>query len=323
MNDFSAWQFALGIILVTIVNIDFLWTSLSMAGAGPVALRLGRITGSGLAALLPRRAAPAIGPIALTIIFTWWVFVLWLGWTFMFLADPGVVVSSSTREPADAWEVAYYAGFALSTLGVGDFVVTKDAWRLATVLAALNGLSLITLGITYIVSVFQSLVEQRALARQIRTLGRSPEEILAWGWSDGDFSRLIQALGSLSAELLSMEARERAFPVIHEYVPADPRTAIGHAIPLLEDALALLACTRPGDDLLAGDLRPLDRSLEVFLSGCAGSGTAEIRPLDFAALEAAGIPLKPAAERQAALQRRDGRRKQACAFAGHCHAVYP
>ncbi|WP_404381668.1 potassium channel family protein [Caenispirillum salinarum] len=319
MSDFSVVQFVIGIVLVLVVNVDFMWTTVSMSGAGVIAKRGARAAGGLLSRVLKGKLVHAVGPLVLTILFTWWVGGLWLGWTLVFNAEPGAVVASQSREAADFWEVAYFAGFSMSTLGVGDFVATKDGWRLVVVLTALNGLSLITLGITYIVSILQTLVQQHALAREIQSYGRTAEELVLWGWTGSDFSRLSQALGSMPQSLLAMEAKEHAFPIVWEYLPGDRRAAIGCSVALLEDALALVSCTRGGDELLATDLRPLDRALDQYVRNTTGQrvGAPPLKGLE--AMEAAGIPLKEAAEREAAVQARAERRDLAVAFALNRH----
>lgn len=224
-------------------------------------------------------------------------------------------MASQSREAADFWEVAYFAGFSLSTLGVGDFVASKDSWRLVSIFTALNGLSLITLGITYIVSILQTLVQQHALAREIQSHGQTAEELVVWGWTGEDFSRLSRALGGMSQSLLSMEAKEHAFPVAWEYLPGERAAAIGCSVVLLEDALTLIACTRGGDALLATELRPFDRALEQYVRNTTRSHANASRLKGLEAMRAAGIPLKDAAEREAAIQGRAERRALAVAFA--------
>ncbi|EKV28868.1 Ion transport 2 domain protein [Caenispirillum salinarum AK4] len=319
MSDFSIVQFVIGVVLVLVVNVDFMWTAVSMGGAGLVAERGARAAGGLFSRMMKGRLIHAVGPLVLTILFIWWVGGLWLGWTLIFNAEPGAVVASQSREAADFWEVGYFAGFSLSTLGVGDFVAAKDGWRLVAILTALNGLSLITLGITYIVSILQTLVQQHALAREIQTYGRTAEELVLWGWTGSDFSRLSQALGSMPQSLLSMEAKEHAFPIAWEYLPGDRCAAIGCSVALLEDALALIACTRGGDTLLATDLRPLDRALDQYIRNTTAH-RVDAPPLKgLEAMEAAGIPLKEAASREAAIRERAERRDLAVAFALNRH----
>ncbi|WP_404384370.1 ion channel [Caenispirillum salinarum] len=319
MSDFSFAQFVIGVVLVLVVNVDFMWTTVSMGGAGLIANGGARASGRLLSRTMKGKLVHAVGPLVLTILFTWWIGGLWLGWTLVFNAEPGAVVASQSGEAADVWEVAYFAGFSLSTLGVGDFVAAKDGWRLVAILAALNGLSLITLGITYIVSILQTLVQQHAVAREIQTYGRTADELVLWGWTGSDFSRLSQALGSMPQSLLSMEAKEHAFPIAWEYLPGDRRAAIGCSVALLEDALTLIACTRGGDSLLATDLRPVDRALDQYVRNTTGHRATAPPLKGLEAMEAAGIPLKEAAAREAAIRERAERRDLAVAFALNRH----
>lgn len=81
-----------------------------------------------------------------------WLLLLWAGWTLVFSASPEAVLQDPEGVPADGWARAYFAGFSVFTLGVGDYVPNGPVWQLLTVVAVVSGLALTTMAITYLVS---------------------------------------------------------------------------------------------------------------------------------------------------------------------------
>jgi hypothetical protein len=120
-----------------------------------------------------------------------WVLGLWAGWSLVF-GGSGSIVEATSRRPAGASDVVYYAGFTIFTLGTGDFVAADPGWRITTAIASFSGLFLITLAITYLISIVSALVNRRALAVQILGLGTSPGDIVANGWSSDRFGNMFQ-----------------------------------------------------------------------------------------------------------------------------------
>lgn len=116
---------AAGTLVIIFTTVDFIWTTLSVQGAGPMTARLSAVTWAGLRAIAHGRMAPvlaAAGPMILVVTLACWILLLWLGWLLIFLAEDGSVVRSQTEQPADLAGRAYFVGFAFSTLGVGDLI---------------------------------------------------------------------------------------------------------------------------------------------------------------------------------------------------------
>lgn len=309
-------QMTLALAILAVVNLDFVWTTLSLARAGPLAGPVTRWAGRGLRAL--GRAVPPgmTGPLVLCLMSATWLAGLWLGWALLFSADSGSVVDSHSQTPATLLEKVYYVGFALTTLGVGDYEAEGTAWRLLTVVASANGLIVITLGITYFVSVFSAIIQERTLAKQVRLSGDLPEDALLWGWDGRGFGRLIGLIQQLTPDLLRMAESVKAFPVIREYRTRHPWSSAGAAVVMLTDLLAAIdLCQERPDSPACLDLMPLARALDVLLEEVAPGVAAGARPLDLERLRAAGLPVVAEAAVAARLKRHDQRRRRAVAFA--------
>lgn len=68
-----------------------------------------------------------------------WVALSWFGWFAVFSANELSLVTSETRLPATAADRAYFIGFGLITLGMGDVVPSSPTWQLLTVFSAIHG----------------------------------------------------------------------------------------------------------------------------------------------------------------------------------------
>lgn len=289
-----------GALLVLLAFCDAIITTLAAGnGGGPLTQRLGRGTW-----LLLRRVSrgeqpgllPYAGTIVLMVTVLTWVVLLWAGWVLVFSATEDAVLESATRTPADLAGRAYYAGFVIFTLGVGDVVAGSGAWRMVTALASFLGLFLVTLSITYLVSVVSAAVQRRSLARAVSLSGRSGVDLVLLHW-DGDQvgGSLPSLLQSLESQGLQVTQQHLAYPVLHHFFSAEEDSDAPRAMAVLDDALVLL------DAGLAPHVRPstavrtrlrglLDHYAETV--GGRGTGHSELPPLPpLGPLRDAGVPV--------------------------------
>jgi hypothetical protein len=294
---------ALGVLVVGVVYIDALTTTLApQAGAGPVTRRLTRLVWRSVlrfqrstgARVVTRRA----GPVILVGTVMHWIVLLWLGWSLVFLGRENTVRNAATGETAGATDVVYFVGFNLFTLGVGDFVATSPGWRLAAVVASFSGLFLITLSITYLLSVVSAVVARRALAAQIGSIGRSPEEIVGRAWDGRTFTDAsIQQLAVLASPLALTTEHHLAFPVLEHFSAPEVTTSAPVCVARLDEAVRLIdtgvdADHRPHESALAPVRAILHRYLEVVSRNAVDDDGANTPPPpDLDCLRAAGVPV--------------------------------
>lgn len=234
----------LGALCVAVVNLDVLWTVVAAgAGGGPLTSRLGNF----LWFVAPRATSPrrhrvlqVAGPAITVTIIAVWIGLLILGWFLIFSATPGAVVSSTTGEPADVWSRLYFTGFTVFTLGTGDYVPGESFWQLATVAATGTGLTLVTLAITYMLSVITSVTQRRQLGSQISAIGVSPLDVLGRAWDGSSLDSLSDVLQPLPSDLADLAQRHLAFPVLHYFHSPERDTAIAPSVVTLDEVLTLL-----------------------------------------------------------------------------------
>lgn len=242
----SVWMLPLGAALIGLVAFDaartILWTT---EDGGPLTTALGRRWWQ-VARRLAKRPDSSLltsaGPLIIVATIVVWLLLLWVGWTLVFAADASAVVSSATRVPANFMERAYFAGFTIFTLGMGDYTPVGAPWQLLTVIATVNGLALTTAAITYIIPVVTAATQRTQQASSIAALGGQAHRIVLNAYDNGSVRYLEPVLIQLTDSLLLTAQRHLAYPILDYFHPSAPMTDLRAQLTALDDALTLVQC---------------------------------------------------------------------------------
>lgn len=213
----------LGAALAALVGVDVLLTLFHPAArSGPVVRVLSRTIWAGFRSVggcrrQPRTrvlslAGPAIAlatPIA-------WLALLGAGFALIYYPslesfhfEPGI------RGPAWA-EAAYYSGYVLFTLGVGDVVATETWLRLLTVVEAGAGFGIFTMAVAYVLTLYRQQAEQSALASTICNTLRDTE--VDWSEADSGVREWANSFASEVAGRLDMiNATQKQYPILRYF----------------------------------------------------------------------------------------------------------
>lgn len=290
----------LGIILIIVTFIDALWTTIIPRGAGPLSGAICQ-TFSALLKKSPHsirmNIQPVIGSISLLVIILGWMTMLWLGWWVLFCADPNSIVSTKNGVESGHIDRAYFSGYTLFTLGIGDFTPNGSGWQLATVVCSFSGLFLITLSISYMLPVLSTAIEKRQLAAMIRDLGSDPMSVLIESWDGHGFDQLFRKFSSTLSPMIHLHAqRHLEYPIIHYFHGNKPELSLAIGIATLDEAFTLIAHAiaaeaRPHPSDILHARRAIGTLLEM-LEGQNHRLTCDNPPSpDVARLGEAGIPL--------------------------------
>jgi hypothetical protein len=287
-----------GVVIVLAVAVDALLTTVSVHdGGGPIAGRIARLVrhlvvraGAGRRRGVLHRS----GVVVLVATVAFWVVGLWVGWTLIFVAG-GAVELSPSGEEAGVADTVYFVGMVLVTLGTGDLVAATPFWRVLSVVCSFGGLVLITLAVTYLLSVVSAVVDHRALATRIASLGRRPAEILTTAWRGDRFDPVLDsALRDLAAALATVAEQRLAYPVIDQFATASPRRSLAVGVARLSEAVDLAeSLPDAGGTLSPITLGSVRSAVAGFLEASDGrSGHPHPPPAaDITAALAAGVPL--------------------------------
>ncbi|MFC3958551.1 ion channel [Halovivax cerinus] len=286
-----------GSVVLVATIVDILWTTLWVdGGSGPLSgplttgfwRGLRRVSGS-------ERALSLAGPLILTATLTLWIVGLWLGWSFFFAGDRFAVISSSSGAPADWAGRLYYVSYMMFTAGNGDYVPTTDGWQLASAATTASGMALVTLGVSYVLTVLSAVSEKRAFASAVTGLGERSEAFVRNGHTDRDgFDGLEQRLNSLSDQLDLLSDKHQAYPILHYYHSERSENSSAVAVALFDDALTLLRHgvepdAQPNATLLRSARSSVDRYLHTLDRSFIDPAEALPPPPEIDRLRIAGI----------------------------------
>ncbi|AYC30568.1 potassium channel family protein [Paenisporosarcina cavernae] len=232
----------LGIFLLAVGILDFLWTTLWVdGGVGPLTKRMASITWKILKRLTKK--VPTIlslsGPLILTLTITIWVLLIWMGWTFVYAGSGTSITDTTDNQPISWVERIYYTGYTIITLGNGEYTPKEGGWQIASILASGTGMLLITMSVTYILSVINSVTQQRSFADSVTAMGESGVEIVKNSWKRKDFRNADLLMNSFASQLSSLADQKMAYPILQYYYSENSRKAIAPALARLDDAVTI------------------------------------------------------------------------------------
>ncbi len=239
----------LGICILAIASLDILWTTLLIAGGGPLTNKI--ISGVWSLFLFlgdkmgNDRVLPYGGLVIILLNLITWVGLTYLGWVLIFCSHDQAVLDSQTMVPASTVERVYYIGYTLITLGIGDYVPGSDFWRIVTIIASANGFVFVTLAITYLLPVVSAVVQKRQFGSYIFSLGGTPTSILNNAWNGKDYSALTNHFSSLVPQVLELGQQHLAYPILHCFHTPERQTAAAPNLVALDEALSILEYAIP------------------------------------------------------------------------------
>lgn len=297
----AATYVVLGGALLLLVAIDVFWTAVSPRGAGPLTAKVGAGIWRGAQRLHRRWNAhwlvELLGPLLVIGVVALWGLFLWLGWSLVFSSQ---LTSISTEGGSvDTSGRFYFVGYSLLTLGIGDYVPRPGWWQIVTILAAANGLTVATLGVTYILNVLGAITDARGMASSFFDLGASSTEVLTVAWEGDGWGALPDRLITAAPTLSLHGEKHQAFPVLHYFHSREARTSTVLRIVVLTEAAHLLegavaAPARPPRSVTRPILSAIDGYLATLLDLYRHADLPEESELpdwDLEPLRRAGIPL--------------------------------
>lgn len=289
----------IGFVLILLSFVDALWTTFWVDnGAGPLAKRLAYWTWRGMKKLIGTELPSAlsiVGPTVLLLSILLWVTLLWAGWTMVFSSDPEALVFTGKEGMPDLVGRIYFVGYSIFTMGNGDFSPTAGVWQLATAVMTGSGMFMVTLAITYTISVVGAVVQKRGFASQITGIGKTPEEFVIRGWNGHDLRSHDLPLNSIVGELSMLTHQYRAYPILQYFHPSSSEDSPSLAVAVLDDALTIFShgvpdAIRPNPVTLHSGRSAVSQFLRTMPGALIGSASEAPRVPDLKRLRSAGVP---------------------------------
>ncbi|SFR43932.1 Ion channel [Marinobacter daqiaonensis] len=247
-----------GLVLILIVMADFVRTTLTTKGEGPLSSVVSGVLRNlaKLSIRMGHRPSEVLGAICVISIGSVWLAGLWVGWVLVFMGIPDAIAHSGSKVGIGIYDIVYFVGFNLSSLGIGDLAPRNPMAQMATVLTSFSGLLVITLIVTYAISVVGAVVARRVLAFKLYLVGGHKGEFLTEFPGEKEFAAWV---GEISKELVSCTEQRLAYPVLDCFTSKDER----FSLPVQLAALGI-ECYRKTRN--AGATEPSAKELESLLS---------------------------------------------------------
>src|SRR5690606_11528042 len=176
-----------------------------------------------------------------------WILLIWTGLFLVFTSDTSAIVNDE-GESATHIERLYFTGYILSTLGIENFKPVCAFFELITAAFSFFGFIFFTTSMTYLVSVFSALGQKRSLALSIRSLGKTPEEIV-YRLLNQDTTFTRNHLLSLQEKFETYLVNLQSFPVLYEYGNSSIQSSLNLNLVILDEALSILLKSKEGEKI--------------------------------------------------------------------------
>ncbi len=212
------------------------------------------------------RILSMVGPLLMPLVITLFILMLLTGFALIYLPrmETDFKIADVTRHNL-VFQAFYFSGVTFLTIGYGDIAPISGAMRMIVLLEAAAGLAVISLSITYLLTVYRALERKRAIALKFYHQARQGADIsgfISSHFSRGRFHSLTQSLREASGDLQLLLESHLEHPVIHYFHPREVYKGFPRTLFVVLETVAILnahldeAYVEAGDHpdvLLAGD----------------------------------------------------------------------
>ena len=243
---------AAGFVLLALIIFDIYATVLhSSARYGPVGESLNRSVwrlARGLAFRLSRpsrhRLLNMIGPLLLPLLIVVYIVLLTLAFALVYYPRIPSGFTFGVAHPEPSWmDAVYFSGVTLTTVGYGDVMPRIASMRFLALFEAASGLVVISLAITYILTVYSALERKRAIAVSLYHQAGEGADVagfIAHHFVEGRFYGIRDALRTVTRDLQGLHESHIDHPVIHYFHPVEVYKGTPRVLFLLLETCAVI-----------------------------------------------------------------------------------
>jgi hypothetical protein len=243
---------AAGFVLLALIIFDIYATVLhSSARYGPVGESLNRSVWRVTRAVAFRlsranrhRLLNMVGPLLLPLLIVVYVVLLILAFALVYYPHIPGGFGFSAGHPEPGWvDAFYFSGVALTTVGYGDVVPRAAPLRFLALFESASGLVVISLAITYMLTVYTALERKRAVAVSLYHQAGEGADVagfIAHHFVEGRFYGLRDALRTVTRDLQGLLESHIDHPVIHYFHPVEVYKGTPRVLFLLLETCAVI-----------------------------------------------------------------------------------
>ena len=226
---------------------------------------------------LPRqrrhRLLNKIGPLLLPAFVILLIVILITGFALIYLSNmPASFNVDSEAESSPVVEAFYFSGITLMTVGYGDITPDTLSMRSVALLESASGFVLISLGVTYLITVYSALERKRAVALSFyhrADEGADAAGFIAHHFVDDRFYGLEDTLRAATRDIQDLLEAHIEHPIIHYFHPIEVHKGMPRILFLiLETCVVIKSCLdqeKNGALTRHPEVNALDRSARYVL----------------------------------------------------------
>lgn len=255
-------------ILILVALADVLVTVFSTSGAGPLTDAWTRSLWRLLLFVHRRRRIHGVlaltGPFMLLGSIILWYLLVGLALFLVFLAHPLSVMDSSTGAPVDWTQKLYFVNATISSLGYGDMVPAGRPWTLIATSGTFLATLVLTVSISYVISVVAAGIERKRLAQAIFGLGGRPCDIIEAAGLRLPQTSLQDYNTGIATTIDAHTLKHLAYPILKYFHTPQAQASPVRAILLLSDTFFIDGLRPPDQRPPAGVQRLVENSIRNY-----------------------------------------------------------
>jgi hypothetical protein len=255
----------IGIFVIVVTLLDFFHTTLSGNGFGFLSEVLNRLLNRLIIQNKNRSIFIYSGLTHLLMNTAVWLILLFLGAYTVFTAGDEMVINGATGLPANSIERFYFTAYILSTLGIGDYIPGNSTSQILAGILSFTGFTLITIGLTYLLSVVQAVLKKKELAFLISTTGKDVEEIYHYFKKEDNLSDLVADTDSLRQQILTNASSYLAFPMVNYFLTKDRDSALIVQLAMMYEVLTVLRMDWEEGTVQEAKIRSIQNAIDRYL----------------------------------------------------------
>ena len=193
---------------------------------------------------LRHRVLTSVGPLLMPLLIVIVVSMLVTGFALVYLPRVETDFTVNEKAPESLIQQAFYfSGVTLFTIGYGDIVPISTPMRLAALVEAASGLAIISLSITYLLSVYGALEKKRAIALTFYHQARQGADVSGFitnHFARGRFYSLTETLRESTRDLDELLESHLEHSVIHYFHPLEVYKGLPRALFIVLEIAAIL-----------------------------------------------------------------------------------
>ena len=190
------------------------------------------------------RLLSPVGPLLLPLLIALFISMLLTGFALIYL--PRIETEFKVEGAARAnqiFQAFYFSGATFLTIGYGDIVPVSNAMRILAVIEAAAGLAIISLSITYLLTVYGALERKRTIALRFYHQARQGADVAGFvssHFARGRFHSLTESLRDATRDLQELLESHLEHPVIHFFHPPEVYKGFPRALFVVLETVAIL-----------------------------------------------------------------------------------